>query len=139
MQFWKDADEPIHFFVKMFEEAMKEQDLVEGVKKVNQLILFDYTANGPDCCFWLDCRNGQAMVGPGHPEGKPDLIMSLNADDAHRAWSNKLNPVIAITTRKIKVKGSPAGLLKLVPKMGKLAEIYCGVLKSEGREDLILK
>lgn len=139
MEFWKDENEPITFFVKMFEAAMKEQDLVEGVKKVNQLILFDYTVDGPNCCFWLDSRGGQAKVGPGHPEGKPDLIMSLNADNAHRAWSNKLNPVVAITTRKIKVKGSPAGLLKLVPKMGKLAEIYNNVLKSEGREDLILK
>ena len=139
MQFWKDADEPIRFFVKMFETAMNEPDLVEGVKKVNQLILFDYTANGPNCCFWLDSRGGQAKVGAGHPADKPDLIMSLDADNAHRAWSNKLNPVVAITTRKIKVKGSPAGLLKLVPKMGKLAEIYNGVLRSEGREDLILK
>jgi len=138
MQFWKDADEPIDFFVKMFEAAMGEKDLVEGIKKTKQLILFDYTVDGPNCCFWVDCRTDEPKIGKGHPDGKPDLIMSLSADNAHRAWSNKLNPVVAITTRKIKVKGSPAGLLKLAPKMGKLAEIYKGVLRKEGREDLIL-
>jgi len=36
----------------------------------------------------------------GIPEGSPDLTMSLSADNAHRSWSNKLNPVMAITLKK---------------------------------------
>ncbi|MDQ5986268.1 MAG: hypothetical protein CSYNP_01987 [Syntrophus sp. SKADARSKE-3] len=65
--------------------------------------------------------------------------MSLSADDAHRSWSNKLNPVMAITRKKIRVKGSATGLLKLAPKLKKIAEIYEEILRKEGREDLILK
>jgi putative sterol carrier protein len=138
MEFWKDENEPIVMFLKMFEECTKVEDISKGLKKVNQLIWFDYTQDGPNCSFWVDCRGGEIKAGQGKPEEDPDLIMSLSADDAHRSWSNKLNPVMAITRKKIKVKGSATGLLKLAPKLKKVAEVYVGVLKEMGREDIIL-
>ena len=139
MEFWKDEKEPIDFFVKLFEEGFKDEELSGGLKKVNQLILFDYTESGPNCSFWVDCRGGQLKTGPGKPADAPDLTMSLSADDAHRSWSNKLNPVVAITRKKIRVKGSATGLLKLAPKLKKVAELYVKVLKEAGREDIIIK
>lgn len=139
MEYWKDEKEPIDMFVKLFEAGFKDVELSAGLKKVNQLILFDYTEDGPNCSFWVDCRGGQLKTGPGKPAGTPDLIMSLSADDAHRSWSNKLNPVVAITRRKIRVKGSATGLLKLAPKLKKVAELYVKILKEAGKDNLILK
>ena len=138
MEFWKDENESITMFLKMFEETSKIEDLSKGLKKVNQLIWFDYTQDGPNCSFWIDCRGGEIKAGQGKPDEEPALTMSLSADDAHRSWSNKLNPVMAITRKKIKVKGSATGLLKLAPKLKKVAEVYVGVLKDMDREDLIL-
>ncbi|MDO9111968.1 MAG: SCP2 sterol-binding domain-containing protein [Desulfatirhabdiaceae bacterium] len=139
MEYWKNENEPIEAFVKLFQSAMADDELTSGLKKVNQLILFDYTEDGPNCSFWVDCRGGNLDVGPGKPSEEPDMTMSLSADDAHRSWSNKLNPVMAITRKKIRVKGSAVGLLKLAPKLKKVAEIYVGVLKDLGWEDKILK
>jgi hypothetical protein len=65
--------------------------------------------------------------------------MSLSADDAHRSWSDKLNPVVAITRKKIRVKGSATGLLKLAPKLKKVAVAYNEVLRDLGWEDKIIK
>ena len=138
MEYWKDANEPIETFVKLFEKCFEDPDLSVGLKKVNQLIWFDYTQEGPDCSLWVDCRGGELKTGPGKPDGDPDLIMSLSADDAHRSWSNKLNPVMAITRKKIRVKGSATGLLKLVPKLKKVAVIYVETLKELGKDDIIL-
>jgi putative sterol carrier protein len=139
MEYWKDEKEPIDMFVKLFEAGFKDVELSAGLKKVNQLILFDYTESGPNCSFWVDCRGGELKTGPGKPAGTPDLIMSLSADDAHRSWSNKLNPVVAITRKKIRVKGSATGLLKLAPKLKKVAELYVKILKEAGKDNLILK
>jgi putative sterol carrier protein len=139
MEYWKNENEPIQAFIKLFEGSMADPELSTGLKKVNQLILFDYTEDGPNCCFWIDTRAGNLSVGPGKPAEDPDMTMSLSADDAHRSWSNKLNPVMAITRKKIRVKGSAVGLLKLAPKLKKVAEIYVGVLKGLGWEDKILK
>lgn len=139
MEYWKNENEPIEAFVKLFMGAMADDELSSGLKKVNQLILFDYTEDGPNCCFWIDTRGGNLNVGPGKPAEEPDMTMSLSADDAHRSWSNKLNPVMAITRKKIRVKGSAVGLLKLAPKLKKVAEIYAVVLKDLGWEDKIMK
>jgi putative sterol carrier protein len=138
MEYWKDANEPIEAFVKLFEKGFEDPDLSGGLKKVNQLIWFDYTQDGPDCSFWVDCRGGVLKTGPGKPEDEPNLIMSLSADDAHRSWSNKLNPVMAITRKKIRVKGSATGLLKLAPKLKKVAVLYVETLKELGKDDIIL-
>lgn len=139
MEFWKDGKEAIDAFVKMSEDCLKDAELSEGLKKVNQLIWFDYTKDGPDCSFYWDARGGETKVGRGKPKDEPDLIMSLSADDAHRSWSNKLNPVMAITRKKIIVKGSATGLLKLAPKLKKVAVIYNKALKDLGMEDKIIK
>ena len=87
----------------------------------------------------MDSRGGELKYGAGKPAGEPDLTMSLSADDAHRSWSDKLNPVMAITRKKIRVKGSATGLLKLAPKLKKVAAIYMTVLKDLGWEDKIIK
>lgn len=139
MEFWKDSKEPITAFLKMFEKCMVDPELSAGLKKVNQLILFDYTQDGPDCAFWIDTRGGKLTAGAGKPSDTPHLVMSLSADDAHRSWSNKLNPVMAITRGKIKVKGSATGLLKLAPKLKRVAELYNEVLQESGQTDKILK
>lgn len=139
MEYWKDESEPIKAFVELFERASKEEDLRKGMEKVNQLIWFDYTEDGPNCSFHVDSRDGKFTVLPGKPEDEPDLTMSLSADDAHRSWSNKLNPVMAITRKKIRVKGSATALLKLAPKLKKIAVLYQGVLKDYGWDDKILK
>jgi putative sterol carrier protein len=139
MEYWKDESEPIKAFVELFQRALHDEELAQGMKKVNQLIWFDYTEDGPNCSCHVDFRGGQTKIGAGKPEEQPDLVMSLSADDAHRSWSNKLNPVMAITRRKIRVKGSATGLLKLATKLKKIAVVYEGVLKDLGWEDKIMK
>ena len=139
MMYWKDSQEAVTAISKLFEGVANDPELGESMKKVNQLILFDYTESGPGCAIWVDTRNGKYEFGAGAPPDTPDLIMSLSADDAHLSWLNKLNPVMAITRKKIRVKGSATGLLKLAPKLKKVAVIYEQVLKELGWEDKIVK
>jgi len=139
MEFWKDPQEAVTAIKAMWEEIGKDEELRSAARKVNQLIVFDYTEDGPGCAVWVDCRNDGFTVGTGIPEGVPDLTMCLSADNAHRSWSNKLNPVMAITLKKIRIKGSATGLLKLVPKLKKVAVIYNKVLTDLGMADKIMK
>ena len=139
MKYWKDEAEAVKAFVSLWEACGKEQELIDGMKKVNQLILFDYTEDGPNCSFYVDARNGARIVSAGKPSEQPDLTMSLSADNAHLSWANKLNPVMAITRGQIRVKGSAVGLLKLAPKLKKVALVYEQVLKDLGWEDKLAK
>jgi putative sterol carrier protein len=139
MKYWKDEAEAVKAFVALWEACGKEQELLDGMKKVNQLIWFDYTEDGPNCSFHVDSRDGKFIVKAGKPAEAPHLTMSLSADNAHLSWANKLNPVMAITRGQIKVKGSATGLLKLAPKLKKVALIYEQVLKDLGWEDKLAK
>lgn len=139
MEYWKNPEEAVTAIKKMWEDVGKDDELSPLAAKLNQLIVFDYTQDGPGCAVWVDCRNNSFAVGSGIPEGSPDLTMSLSADDAHRSWSNKLNPVMAITLKKIRIKGSATGLLKLVPKLKKVAVIYNKALTDLGMADKIMK
>ena len=93
MEYWKDADEPIEAFVKLFEKGFEDPDLSGGLKKVNQLIWFDYTQDGPNCSFWVDCRGGVLKTGPGKPDDEPHLTMSLSADDATAPGQTSSTPL----------------------------------------------
>jgi putative sterol carrier protein len=139
MKYWKDQHEPIKAFVALFEAGKKDPELSAGMETVNQLIWFDYTQDGPECSFWVVAKPGNVDVGPGKPKDDPDMTMTLSADNAHLSWSNKLNPVMAIAQKKIIVKGSAAGLLKLAPKLPQVAKIYAQVLTDLGWADKIVK
>jgi putative sterol carrier protein len=139
MKYWKDATEPIKAFVTLWEKISRDPEFIEGMKKVNQLIWFNYTEDGPDCSFHVDGRDGKFIVKAGKPADEPNLTMSLSADNAHLSWANKLNPVMAITRGQIRVKGSAVGLLKLAPKLKKVAVVYEEVLKDLGWADKMTK
>ena len=139
MKYWQDEKEPIKAFVTLWETMSKEPEFIEGMKKVNQLIWFDYTQDGPDCSFHVDGRDGKFIVSAGQPTDAPNLTMSLSADNAHLSWANKLNPVMAMTRGQIKVRGSATGLLKLAPKLKKVALVYEQVLKDLGWADKLAK
>ena len=94
-----------------FEAAFQDDEISQSLKKVNQLIWFDYTHNGTACSFWVNARPEKLEAGQGVPKGIPELTMSLSADDAHLTWSNKLNPVAAITRKMIIIKVFSYGLL----------------------------
>jgi hypothetical protein len=138
MEYWKDVNEAVSTIHKLMETAFADPELGESMKKLNQLIVFDYSEDGPGGKVWIDCRQGTLLSGIGEPPEKPDLIMSNSADDGHRSWSNKLNPVVAVTRKKVRVQGSATALLELTPKLKKMAELYNKMLADLGMADKIL-
>ena len=138
MEHWKDTQEAVTTIVKLWEETFKDPELSQALKKINQMVLFDFRESGPDCAVWIDLRGGNLETGGGIPKDTPDLVMSTSADNAHKIWMSKMNPTVALGTGKIKVKGSPIGLLKLAPKMKKVTGLYTKVLMENGMSDKIL-
>jgi putative sterol carrier protein len=139
MKYWKDENEPVTAFVKLFEAAFRDESLAREIGKVNQLVWFDYTQSGPNCSFYIDSRNGNTEVKAGKPVETPDLILSLSADDGHLAWSNKLRILSAMLRNRLRVKGPTKAIRKLSPALTKISKIYAGVLTELGWEDRIIK
>lgn len=129
-QFWSSADEMVDVFMTLFEQMTQDDEMMEKGKKLDQIVVYSYT--DPVAKVWWDARGGKFDYGSGEPPGDPKVEMTLSGDDAHRSWSNKLNPVMAITRKKIRVKGNATGLLKLQPLLKKVAVLYNKVLDEKG-------
>lgn len=132
-EFWKDADELTRTFSELFKRMMEDPELSPKAEKLDQIVVYKYF--DPDVQFWWDLRGGKKEFGTGEPPDAFKVRMTLSADDAHRSWSNKLNPVMAITRKKIHVDGNATGLLKLQPLLKKVAVIYNQVLDDLGMSD----
>lgn len=135
-EYWKDADEVVETLGALFDGIMADEGLLEKGKALDQIVVYKYT--DPECQLWWDARGGVFSHGSGEPPGEYKVRMSLSADDAHRTWCNKLNPILAITKKWITVDGEATGLLKLVPLLPKVAVIYKQVLEDRGMGDKFL-
>ena len=132
-QYWKDADELSRTFSELFRRMFADPELSAKVAKLDQIVVFRYF--DPDVQFWFDLRGGRNEFGTGEPPGEFKVRMTLSADDGHRSWSNRLNPVMAIARKRIKVEGNATGLLKLQPLLRKAAVYYHGVLDDTGQPE----
>jgi putative sterol carrier protein len=68
---------------------------------------------------------------------EPEVVMSMEADTAHRFWLGEVNVTVALARGQIKAKGPVAKILKLVPLAKPVFPRYKAMLEADGRQDLI--
>lgn len=119
-------------FVETFRRAADDPQIRAVVGALNQVVFFDYSQDDPSIGFYLDARGGEVKVGEGRPEEKPEVTIMSGVDTGHKAWSNQLNPMMAMALGQIKAKGSATGLLKLAPALKMLEPIYKQVRADRG-------
>ncbi|GAB4197261.1 MAG: hypothetical protein OHK0022_15440 [Roseiflexaceae bacterium] len=73
------------------------------------------------------------------PNLKADVEMSMKADVAHQFWHGKINLMAALARRQIVAKGPIPKILKLLPAVEPMYEMYPRLLREMGREDLVLR
>lgn len=69
---------------------------------------------------------------------KPNIEMSMKADIAHQFWHGKINLMTALTRRQIIAKGPIPKILKLLPAVAPMYEMYPRILREAGREYMVL-
>ena len=82
----------------------------------------------------IDGEDGQVDMGETTME--PEVIMSMEADTAHKFWLGKVNVTVALARGQMKAKGPVAKILKLVPLVKPVFPKYKAMLDEAGREDL---
>ena len=80
-------------------------------------------------------RQGRVECGPTDME--PEVVMTMDADTAHRFWLGHVNVTVALARGQIKARGPVAKILKLVPLVKPVFPRYRAMLQESGREDLL--
>jgi hypothetical protein len=68
----------------------------------------------------------------GDTQAKPEVVLSMDADTAHRFWAGELPMHVALSRGLIRAKGPVATILRIVPVVGPAKDIYAARIAGGG-------
>jgi putative sterol carrier protein len=136
LPYFKDADEVYAFIGKLFQDLAVDDELAPKFQKANTVVQYRYRE--PESIITVSLREEDGgRVDLGDTDLEPEVIMSMDADTAHRFWLGKVNVTVALARGQMKAKGPVAKILKLVPLTKPVFPRYRAILEESGRQDLL--
>jgi putative sterol carrier protein len=136
LAYFKDADEVYSFIGKLFQDLATDEELAPKFRKANTIVQYAY--RNPDSTITVRLKEDEEeRVDFGETDMDPEVVMSMEADTAHRFWLGKVNVTVALARGQMKAKGPVAKILKLVPLVKPVFPKYRAMLEEAGRDDLI--
>jgi hypothetical protein len=134
--YFKDAREVYDTIGKLFAEIAEDEELAPQFRKANTILQHNY--RDPDSTITMRLQEGEPTdIDFGETEMEAQVVMSMEADTAHRFWLGRVNVPVALARGEIKASGPVAKILKLVPLTKPLYPRYKAQLEAQGREDLV--
>ena len=136
MAYFKDADEVYRYIGRLFEQLAEDEELAPKFRKANTIVQYQY--RDPESQITVRLQEGEdGQVDCGETTMEPEVVMTMDADTAHRFWLGKVNVTVALARGQMKAKGPVAKILKLVPLTKPIFPRYRALLEEDKREDLL--
>ncbi len=136
MPYFKDADEVYAYIGRLFEELADDDELAPKFQKANTIVQYQYRE--PESQITVKLIEGEeGQVDCGTTTLEPEVVMTMDADTAHRFWLGKVNVTVALARGQMKAKGPVAKILKLVPLVKPVFPRYRAILEEADRRDLL--
>lgn len=136
MAYFSDDREVYEFIGKLFENLADDDELGPKFRKANTIVQYQY--RNPESQITVKMIEGEdPQVDLGQTTMDPEVVMSMEADTAHRFWLGKVNVTVALARGQMKAKGPVAKILKLVPLVKPVFPRYKTQLEQAGRQDLL--
>jgi putative sterol carrier protein len=133
---FKDDQEVYQFIGKLFADLADDQELGPRFRQADTIVQYKYS--NPDSQITVKMKDGQdGQVDFGPTELDPEIVMSMEADTAHKFWLGKVNVTMALARGQMKAKGPVAKILKLVPLTKPIFPRYEKMLQDANRQDLL--
>jgi len=132
--YFKDTEQLYNILVPFFNDLMNNPEI--GPKVIASGLIIKFIYHDPEGVIIIHLPNEEIIQGD-REEIKPDVIMSMNSDVAHRFWLGKVNLVAALTKGDIRAKGPIPKIMKLLPIIKGAYAIYKNYLTEKGFEELI--
>jgi putative sterol carrier protein len=136
MAYFKDDREVYEYIGKLFEDLADDEELSPKFRKANTIVQYQY--RNPESQITVRMIEGEeGDVDCGETTMEPEVVMTMDADTAHKFWLGKVNVTVALARGQMKAKGPVAKILKLVPLVKPVFPRYRKMLEDAGREDLL--
>jgi hypothetical protein len=135
LAYFSDEQEVYRYLGQLFLDLLEDPELAPKFRTANTIVQYRY--RNPDSQITvklLEAEAGQVDLGPTRLE--PEVVMTMDADTAHRFWLGKVNVTVALARGQMKAKGPVAKILKLVPLTKPVFPRYKAQLEAAGRGDL---
>jgi hypothetical protein len=143
MAAFKDAAEMTHILGALYDEAKRDGRIAPKIRDARLVIQFRYEE--PHGVVTINAAAPPTQEGAyfdvlwGDDVGlKPDIEMSMKADTAHQFWHGKVNLMAALTRRQIVARGPIPKILKLLPAVEPMYQMYPRLLREMGRDELVI-
>ena len=135
MAYFKDAQDVYDTLGKLFQDLAEDDELGPKFRKADTIVRYEF--RDPDSQITVRLQPDRpGDVDLGESDMEPDVVMSMEADTAHRFWLGQVNVTVAMARGQIKAKGPVAKILKLVPMTKPVFPRYKAQLEAQGRTDL---
>ena len=131
-----NEDELFKYVGGIFELGFADPEL--GPKMAATGMVFATRCTEPDASVVVDMTNHKVYRGSDAGGPPPDAALIMSTATANAYWQGKVNLPFAMARSKVKVEGNVAKLLALSPLGKKLYPRYVEMLKTDGREDLLV-
>ena len=144
MAVFNSAEELKEYLGALYDEAKNDGEVAPKIKASGLAIQFRYEEPEGIVTILADRPPTQPdayfdVVWGELTDVKPDVTMSMKAEIAHRFWHGAVNLMAALTRRQIVAKGPIPKIIKLLPAITPMYEMYPRLLREKGREDLVVK
>jgi putative sterol carrier protein len=137
---FSSKDQFKEIFNKFWEEARKENEVMEKLTKSQVVVRFD--VEDPEVHMTINFRdpgpNGEIGTLSFDSDVEPEITVWSKSETTNKFWQDKLSTTVAMARGQVKLEGSVSKALGLLSKIKPLFKIYPVVLKETGHEDLIL-
>jgi hypothetical protein len=134
LAYFNDDQEVYRYIGKLFEDLSVDPELSPKFRKADTIVQYQY--RNPESQITVRMKESEEpKVDLGATDMEPEVVMSMEADTAHKFWLGKVT--VALARGQMKAKGPVAKILKLVPLVKPVFPRYRQQLAEAGREDLI--
>ena len=116
---YKDTEHMYQILGELWNYVIKETEF--GTKLKEYEITYKFVVNNPNGYIFV--THDQVITGS---EGNQDAVitMELSGETIHKFWLKKINLPVALATKKIKSRGPIPKVLKILPYLKPVYELY---------------
>ena len=136
MAVFKDDQEVYQYIGKLFVDLGDDEELGPKFRKADTIVQYKYS--NPESVITVRMKEDEeGDVDFGDTSMEPEIVMTMEADTAHKFWLGKVNVTMALAKGQMKAKGPVAKILKMVPLVKPVFPRYREMLEKDGRKDLL--
>ena len=119
MGYFKDTNHMYEFLEDLWKYIVFESGIGEKMKEYE--VSYKYILTEPDGYLYVD---SDTVITGEEANRKAVITMELSGDNVVNFWTKQLSLPVALATRKIKSKGPIPKVLKMLPALKPVYEIF---------------